>query len=109
MVDKLKQLRWLEPWRPITEESHARALEAELAREVNDQHILYGTRATAVATGNCDDVLYLLASGPFQLAVVHLTWSGKTDLHDEFPSTDVYVDLDSFVRDRMMIDAWRLP
>ena len=71
---------WLEPWGPIEDSEVARALEAELAREMSPGHPLYQVPVVAVGTrSDTDDVLFQLRDGSARVAVVHLTWRRAAD------------------------------
>jgi hypothetical protein len=69
------------PWIEVTPEA-ARALEAELAREVGGRHPLWGCRATALARrSDRDDVLFAI-EGETQVALVHLSYAGPSESPD---------------------------
>jgi len=93
---------WLQPWNPLNSEQDRQNLFAELQREVDSIHPLYGLTATAVAyRDDQDDVAFLLKDG--RLAVVHLTWIGKQDC-SPFPRTDLYAEAEEFKQQRMIPD-----
>lgn len=81
-------------WAPLGE--HAPALESELACELAGDHPLSGIalRAAGRSERN-DDVLFAFRTDS-RVALVHLTWSGKTE-RAPWPKTTVYTDYDSFV------------
>ena len=78
------ELQLLSPWiLPFSPEGLAR----ELKLEVGSGHPLYSKsiRALAVARDR-DDVLFEIGEGVgIQWAVVHLTWSGKTESSPSCP------------------------
>ena len=67
-------VRLLATWKPTDEETVAK-LTAELARDLDPGHPLFGVAVAAVALApDSDDVLFRLLDGSGRLAVVHLTW-----------------------------------
>ncbi len=90
----------IEPWVLVDD---PRPLEHELARELRRDSALHGKKARAVARRiDCDDVLFL-ADG--QLAVVHLTWLGKTDPSPGWPYTTHFDDWEAWMNECMVPDA----
>ncbi len=82
------------PWQPHKAESLQGVL-SELQRELAPAHILFGLKVTPIALGyDGDDVLFELEDGRY--AVVHLTWSCKTEPYDDCPSTVIYPSLAEF-------------
>jgi hypothetical protein len=93
----------LEPWKPLTDDGSA--LVAELRRELRTDHALHGIEAHAIAMRcDCDDVLFRIIGRPEQYAVVHLTWSGKTDPNKGWPSTELFNDEEDWRVRRMIPD-----
>ena len=93
----------LEPW--ISLPNDGSPLVAELRREVRSDHVLYGIETEAVAMRcYCDDVLFRINGRPEQYAVVHLTWSGKTDPNKGWPATDLFRDEEDWRVKRMVPD-----
>ena len=91
---------WLIPWHPVGSEDERRGLLDELQRELPPGHALAGIRVTPIGRRqDCDDVLFSLEDG--RVAVVHLTWSRKTEPAAEYPWTVVFDSLDRFVEDAM--------
>jgi hypothetical protein len=77
--DEFANLTWPGPWHPVTGSDRER-LEAELRRELCPGHILYGLPVLAVGRRyDQDNGLYIVATQPPSLAVVHLTYSVETD------------------------------
>lgn len=101
---ELKEVEWLEPWRPVNDPELADHLRDELQREANPRHVLFRKSVRAVGYTQDEDVLYIAEGTPRRLAVVHLTGSGKQDLHDSFPFTTFYDNVQSFVIHRMRVD-----
>jgi hypothetical protein len=99
-LDSLANILWLEPWRPASS-----GLEAELEREINPQHLLFGRKAISVGRrDDRDDVLFLLPDNPDPLAVVHLTWTGKRETNPKWPHTTFYSSLDDWMERCMKAD-----
>ncbi len=68
----------LDPWYALTNDGSG--LVAELNRELSKHSEIYGLKAKAIARrDDCDDVLFEIEGRQEKLAVVHLTWSGKTE------------------------------
>jgi hypothetical protein len=83
------QLEWLEPWQRL--EGPGDAFVNELQKEVSPQHALHGVPVVAIARRmDCDDVLFATADRTMPLAVVHLTWSSRTEVDPQWPSTALY-------------------
>ena len=72
-------------------------LEAELARETPEGHVLFDRRVTLLATGRADDVLFGLDDG--QVARVHLSWVVETDpiwpATTLFPSIELWAEAEA--------------
>jgi hypothetical protein len=83
------EMEWLRPWERLKDSGEA--LVKELQKELPPQHVLYGVPVIAVARRiDCYDVL-LAADDPSKpLAVVHLTWAGRTEQDPRWPSTTLY-------------------
>lgn len=99
-LDDLGALQWLEPWRAVVS-----GLEVELKNEIGEGHPLYGQKAISVARRfDSDDVLFLLLEHAAPLAVVHLTWMGRTEKNSNWPHTTFYGSMDDFVERCMKPD-----
>jgi hypothetical protein len=97
-------MKLVEPW--VVIDKYADELVAELERELPEQHILYKKPVKALARRtDCDDVLFQICDSSEQVAVVHLTWSGKQDLHTKFPWTEIFTSFAEFEKSRMQPDA----
>ena len=102
----MKDVEWLEPWfyvgdRPETCRSHEGELQAELAVG----HPLFDYRQSAkliAKRGDCDDVLFRLGTDESKYAVVHLTWSGRTEQDIRWPTADFYAAFEDFVLANMI-------
>jgi len=83
----------LEPWFAVDD---GVALVDELKKELRKDSILHGAEVEAIARrSDCDDVLFEIKKGMSErFAVVHLTWSGKTDSNEGWPSTTLYTDIE---------------
>ena len=83
------QLEWLEPWQRLG--ASGDAFVSELQKEVSARHVLYGLSVIAVARRiDCDDVLFATPDPAKPLAVVHLTWVGRTESDPQCPDTTLY-------------------
>ena len=93
-------LRFGDPWYPIESEGEARALEAELKREMAPTHRLFGKCCVAIATCcGTDDVLFEVDErGAQKLIVVHLTWNAEVSA--EFPAAVEITSIDE-------LDNWQ--
>lgn len=66
-------------WIPLSAD-RATGLDAELSRELGEQHILQGIPTTAVARCEvCDTVLFRLDEDPVGWAIIHLTWPSEAE------------------------------
>jgi hypothetical protein len=73
----------------------AAACQRELAVEISGGHPLHGTTWRLLARRlDCDDLALVLVGG--EHAVVHLTWSGRTERHP-WPDTRIYPDRDALL------------
>lgn len=99
-LDDLAAVQWLEPWRAVVS-----GLEVELRNELGDTHPLFGQKAISVARRfNSDDVLFLLLEHASPLAVVHLTWTGRTGKDRHWPHTTFYASMGDFIEHCMKPD-----
>jgi hypothetical protein len=93
-------INWLEPWGSV---QNPEVFEKELYREVGQQHILYGKKVIAIgARCDCDDCLFEVLDSDFRFAVVHLTYSKEEN--PNWPDTEIYKDIDTWIKERMMAD-----
>ena len=93
------EIALLEPWRALSTERRAQ-VEAEVAREVPQGHVLSGRAVVAVAArSDQDDVLFDVKALGY--AVVHLSWSGRREESSDRPRTALFVSLDDW-RERGM-------
>ena len=84
-----------EGWQHLSAEE-ARAIEAELEREVGKEHVLYQAKVKAIARRvDQDDFLFLAESSEYRLYVVHLTWCQETN--PALPHTTHYADKFDFI------------
>src|SRR5260370_21720526 len=86
------ELELLSPWIPP---SSPDGLVRELQREVGPGHPLFSKSVKALAVAqDRDDVLFEIEDGPIlRYAVVHLTWSSKTEPSTTCPFTQFYDSL----------------
>ena len=95
------EIKWKEPWKPL-EKSNPQ-LVRELEKELNPKHPLFGKKATPIALGwDGEDILFKL-EGDEKLALVHLTWSGKTEPIG-FPHTTLFKNWDDFYTNCLLKD-----
>src|SRR5438045_2550616 len=93
-------IEWLIPWQPVEGADARRSLIAEFQRELPAGHVLSGARVTPIGRRqDCDDVLFALDDG--RVAIVHLTWSGKTEPVSDHPWTVLFASMERFVEDEM--------
>lgn len=92
---------WLAPWYGVDDEAERRGLEAELRREICDEHPLAReTVALLARRGDMDEALYQLADG--RIAEVHLTWSRHRETDPRWPATAIYASIDEWVEKSML-------
>ena len=94
-----------EPWYAIYKSSadNGQALVQEAETEIPHGHALSGKALIAIARrGDRDDVLFQADGGP-NVAIVHLTWSGKKERPGR-PSTQVFSSVADFIASRMEAD-----
>jgi len=95
---------WLRPWQGVGDLGEL--IDTELTKELSGRHSLHGVPVHAIAKRrDCDDVLFMI-EGDKRLAVVHLTWSGKTESNKKFPLTDMYYGWQDWV-DRCLLPEHR--
>ena len=91
---------WLIPWHPVEDAGARNGLLAEFQRKLPRGHVLAGVPVTAIGRRqDCDDVLFALEDG--RVAIVHLTWSGKTEPVPDHPWTVLFDSFERFVEDEM--------
>src|SRR5262245_37114023 len=84
-------------WSAIEQPELARALVAELARELPASHVLRGRKLEPIARSETsDDVLFASTGGDEPLFLVHLTWNVETD--PSWPHTVAFGSLPEFAR-----------
>jgi hypothetical protein len=87
-------------------ETNGEPLEIELKRELRTDGILFAKEVKAIARRvDCDDVLFIVDDPGHLLAVVRLTWSGKTDPNKGWPHTILYRDWETWKSECMDPDA----
>jgi len=93
----------LDPWVDLRDDGAA--LVTELKKELRKDGALYGVEVEAVAFRcDCDDILFRIKGRDEKFAVVHLTWSGKTDNYEGWPWTELYSDAEDWRVRRMLPD-----
>lgn len=104
--DAFNNFPWIQPWQAISERGRI-AYEHELSLELSPAHPLFGVRATAIARSSVgDDVLFQLYEHVAELAVVHLTYTGRPEV-DGWPQMTLYANTDHWVMRGMLVDAAR--
>jgi hypothetical protein len=92
------------PWQHLAE-NRAEEVSLELKRELSSAHVLYGIEARAIAGRiDRDDILFELSGFEKQLAVVHLTWSQKSEQDSKYPMTKLFAEWDDWVREKLLPD-----
>lgn len=98
---------WIAPWQAISAQGRI-AYEHELRLELTPGHPLYEMKFTAVGRiCHGDDILFQLHDHPAQLAVVHLTFTGRPERGARWPSVVFYSDLEHWVARGLLPDAAR--
>ena len=93
---RIREVAWRDPWEAVPEPASA-GLVRELRAELGAAHVLAGRPAAAIARRrDRDDVLFLVRE-PTQLAVVHLTWTGRPDSAPEWPGTELFSSVEEFL------------
>lgn len=91
---------------PWIAEDNGEPLEAELKREMRTDGLLYEKQVKAIARRiDCDDVLFSVEDPDYPLAVVHLTWAGKTDQNKGWPEITQYCGWEAWRTACMLPDA----
>lgn len=103
----MNQFEFLKPWIEIEPERRP-FLVAELKREVRRGHQLHDTlqlvEVDAIAQRiDNDDVLFILQQHSPEFAVVHLT-SASTEASPLWPATQLFENLDDWIKNRMEPD-----
>lgn len=81
-----------EPWLVLPEERRP-GFTAELAKEVTAGHALSGEVVIPIAKcGHCDSVVFSVERQPLRWALVHLTWSGRSE-SPPWPKTTLHPTL----------------
>jgi hypothetical protein len=90
------ETNWPRPYSPLDGDARS-AFEAELLRELQQGHRLFGIPVKAVARRrDLDDALFELLDGTGRVAVVHLTWQGKQK--PPWPSTTIFEGFEAWAR-----------
>jgi len=100
----------LEPWLSVSGDE-CLMLEAELLKEMRDDHVLARISCTAVARRcDCDDVLFITDFPKGLLAIVHLTWSGHPDQYAQWPHTTFFDSWEAFEKEEMLPEheGWKV-
>ncbi|GAB2855774.1 hypothetical protein [Hymenobacter ruber] len=95
---------FIEPW--VAVGSEQASFEAELRRELSRDNVLSKFKVQAIGRRvDCDDVLFEVRDekSDFELALVHLTWSGKAETN-LCPMIELFANDGAFIS-RMLEDA----
>jgi hypothetical protein len=85
----------ISPWESASD--NKLNIENELQKELCEKHILFGVKAETIGKRvDRDDYLFFLPDYAYRFAVVHLTWSGRTEKDEHWPSTRVYSDFEEW-------------
>ncbi len=104
-IADFERFPWISPWQAISARGRV-AYEQELSLEVSPGHPLFDVPVSAIArTCHDDNVLFLLHNHSADLAVVHLTFRGKTERDAKWPSTVLFRSMDHWVTACMIPDA----
>ena len=98
-----EQIEVLAPWEAFGDSSDKRAevFSAELASELCPGHVLYGSRARAVAARiDRDDVLFEIEGGDTPLVIVHLTWAKESN--PRWPVTRFFAGWEQWASEEML-------
>ena len=97
------QYEFVSPWVAVGKFNNN--LTTELHREVTEHHVLWRKQVRPLAQRvDCDDVLFEIEGPVNTYAVVHLTWSGKSESEPQCPDSKTYATFVDWVRDGMMPD-----
>lgn len=99
----VNNINWLEPWDSLCTEPCS--FERELYREVGEEHILFGKKVSTIGRQyDRDDFLFHVHDSEYCFAVVHLTYSHRSEESPNYPRTKVYKDLDDWIKKCMIPD-----
>ena len=91
-------IQLIEPW-TIVDSSEKEKLMEEYSKEIHQNHILFDEKLELIGRRqDRDDILFYLLEKE-ELAIVHLTWSGKRE-SDNWPSTD-FQSVKDFINEMM--------
>lgn len=105
----LKHLTYLAPWRECNK-NETLLFNKELAKEISDEHALYGLHFNALACRSNEDpkslvqVLFHLQEGVFDHIVVHMTFAGQV-VNDDLPDVNFYLSHEEWT-ERCMKCPW---
>lgn len=104
---------WLEPWHRLGEGRERLYFEAELEKEIGQDHPLSGLpRRILARRHDQDDVLVALENGENgRVAEVHLTWRQSREPDPRWPETTIFESIGEWRRLRMNplheeLDSW---
>ncbi len=93
-----------EPWR-ICDVGEKETLNAELAREISENHPLFGVNFDAVTRRiGSNQILFRLEGAVFDWAVVHLTFANSA-ISEYLPDVDFYLSYEEWI-ERCMNRPW---
>ena len=90
---------FLEPWIAA---DNSLAVLAELQKEINQHHPLFGKSVELIGRSlQGDDYLFKVVNSSFEYCVVHLTWTGRKETSSSFPSVTFYKSWEAFTEEVM--------
>jgi hypothetical protein len=96
-------LNWLEPWEPLKDSGES--FVDELRKELPSRHVLFDVPVRAIARHVArDDVLFATTDSENPLAVVHLTWAGRSESDPQWPHTTLYTSWQDWIERRLNPD-----
>jgi len=102
----MEKYKFIEPWYSIDEysASNKTAMEQEVKNEIPKGHALYGEELHVIARRDDEDTVLYQIGDSVRVAIVHLTWSGKTESIG-FPVTTILKDVGEFIETVMKQDV----
>ena len=92
------------PWELI-DPSKMEDIEKELSIEIGEEHPLYNVNCQPIAQRiDNDDVLFEINPHLCDYAIVHLTWSGKKETSPDWPTVELFTDIDDLNNERLIPD-----
>ncbi len=94
-------------WEPVTED-HENRLTNELAKELPQGHVLFGSRVTARGRRtDSDDVLFITDIEGKPFLIVHMTWRSLAQSDPLWPHTQSFASLEAWIEVEEQRDSQR--